>query len=86
MNVTIKPLTEFTVADFFDFFDNRPFSDGSQNAPCYCNCFHLTPTEVRIRIGERAAALGDGVEGLRLALRESAEHLIPENVKRKIIT
>jgi GNAT superfamily N-acetyltransferase len=80
MNVTIKPLTECTAADFFDFFDNRAFSDGSPNAPCYCNCFQLTPDEVRIGIGERAAALGGEVEGLRLALRESAQHLIKEGI------
>ncbi len=75
-DLCIKPLTESTLADFFDFFDNRAFSDGSPYAPCYCNCFHLTHDEVRIHIGERAAILGGGFEGLRLALRESAEKLI----------
>lgn len=78
MNLTIKPLTEATAADFFDFFDNRAFSDGSPYAPCYCNCFQLTPDHVRMHIGERASALGGGFEGLRLALRESAENLIKE--------
>lgn len=76
MNIVIKPLTESTMADFFDFFDNRAFSDGSPYAPCYCSCFQLTPDDVRIGIGNRAAALGGGFEGLRLALRESAEKLI----------
>ena len=80
MNLTIKPLTESNIADFFDFFDNRAFSDGSPYAPCYCNCFHLTPDEVRVDIGERAAAFGGGFEGMRLALRESAERLIKEGV------
>lgn len=80
MNLSIKSLTESTVADFFDFFDNRAFSDGSPYAPCYCNCFHLTHDEVRSGIGERAAALGGGFEGLRLALRESAESLIKEGI------
>ena len=80
MNLTIKPLTESNLADFFDFFDNRAFSDGSPYAPCYCNCFHLTPDEVSIGISERATALGGGYEGLRLALRESAEKLIREGI------
>lgn len=80
MNLIIEPLTESTAADFFDFFDNRAFSDGSPYAPCYCNCFHLTADECRITIGERAAALGGGFEGLRLALRESAESLIKEGI------
>ena len=76
----IKPLTQSNFADFFDFFDNRAFSDGSPYAPCYCNCFHLTHDEVRINIGERAQNLGGGFEGLRLALRESAEKLINEGI------
>lgn len=74
--LSIKPLTESNIADFFDFFDNRAFTDGSPFAPCYCNCFHLTHNEVRNNIGKRAATLGGGFEGLRLALRESAENLI----------
>lgn len=80
MNLTIQPLTEANITDFFDFFDNRAFSDNSPYAPCYCNCFHLTPDEVRINIGERAIALGGGFEGLRLALRESAESLIKAGI------
>ncbi|MDE5747855.1 MAG: GNAT family N-acetyltransferase [Acetatifactor sp.] len=80
MNLTIKPLTKSTIADFFDFFDNRAFSDGSPYAPCYCNCFHLTADEVRTGISERSETLGGGFEGLRLALRESAEQLINEGV------
>lgn len=43
MDFAIQPLTVVNAADFFDFFDNRAFSDGSPYAPCYCNCFHLTP-------------------------------------------
>ena len=82
MKLTIKPLTETTAADFFDFFDNRAFSDGSPYAPCYCNCFQLTPDHVRIHIGERASAFGGGFEGLRLALRESAENLIKDKILR----
>lgn len=76
MNLIIKPLTQSTIADFFDFFDNRAFSDGSPYAPCYCNCFHLTPNQVNVDISERAAALGGRFEGLKMALRESAESLI----------
>ncbi len=56
MELIIKPLTESTIADFFDFFDNRAFSDGSPYGPCYCNNFHLTPEEVRCGIDERRSA------------------------------
>ena len=82
MNLSIKPLSISTAADFFDFFDHRAFSDGSPFAPCYCNCFQLTADQVRIGIAERAAIMGEGVEGLRLALRESAEGLIEKGVLR----
>ena len=76
----LKPLTESNIADFFDFFDNRAFSDGSPYAPCYCNCFQLTHEEVKNNIGKRSAELGGGYEGLRLALRESAEILIRKGI------
>ncbi len=76
MNLQIKPLTRSNTEDFFDFFDNRAFTDNSPYAPCYCSCFQLTPDEVRVNIAARAKELGGGFEGLRLALRESARHLI----------
>ena len=80
MNITIEPLTKSTTADFFDFFDHRAFSDDSPYAPCYCNCFHLTPDEFKININERATVLGGGFKGLKLALRESAENLIKNGI------
>ena len=33
----IKKLTPDLLEDYFDFFDNRAFSDGSPFYPCYCN-------------------------------------------------
>ncbi len=76
----IKPLTKDNAADFFDFFDHRAFSDGSPYAPCYCNCFQLTPEEVCNGISSRADALGGGMEGLKLALKESAQGLIEKGM------
>ena len=32
----IKPLTPELNNDYLDFFDNRAFSDGNPNGPCYC--------------------------------------------------
>jgi GNAT superfamily N-acetyltransferase len=40
MNLTIKPLTLELADDFFDFFDNRAFSD-RKAAFCYCTWFHF---------------------------------------------
>ena len=33
---TIKPLTPELNKDYLDFFDNRAFTDGNPNGPCYC--------------------------------------------------
>lgn len=82
MELVIKPLTGANAEDFFDFFDNRAFSDGSPYAPCYCNCFHLTSDEVSGVLQARADALGGGDEGIETALRESAAKLIGKGVLR----
>ena len=34
--IIIKPLTSESTADYLDFFDNRAFTDGNPNGPCYC--------------------------------------------------
>ena len=82
MELVIKPLTRANAEDFFDFFDNRAFSDGSPYAPCYCNCFHLTADDVSGVLQARADALGGGDEGIKTALRESAAELIGKGVLR----
>ena len=80
MNITIEKLSKSNMADFFDFFDNRAFSDGSPFAPCYCNEFYLTPEEVCDDIGKRTEMLGGGFEGFTLALKESAKELIEKGI------
>lgn len=51
------------MADIFDLFDNRAFSDGSPYAPCYCNAFYLTAEEVSDGIGKRSEIPDGGLEG-----------------------
>ncbi len=80
MDLLIEPLTGANAADFFDFFDNRAFSNDSPDASCYCNCFHLTADEVCIGIQARADALGGGFDGMKGTLRESAAELIGKGV------
>ncbi|MDW7656899.1 MAG: GNAT family N-acetyltransferase [Bacillota bacterium] len=41
MNLEIKPLTPELAADFFDFFDNRAFTDHAEWSCCYCTYFHI---------------------------------------------
>jgi len=35
-NIIIKQLTAELNNDYLDFFDNRAFTDGNPNGPCYC--------------------------------------------------
>ncbi|MDR0862203.1 MAG: GNAT family N-acetyltransferase [Oscillospiraceae bacterium] len=41
MNLTIKPLTPELKADYFDFFENRAFTDDSPYR-CYCQMYQLS--------------------------------------------
>ncbi|MCL2518492.1 MAG: GNAT family N-acetyltransferase [Oscillospiraceae bacterium] len=45
MNTEIRKLTPELAADFFDFFDNRAFTDNSPEGPCYCTRFQMTKEE-----------------------------------------
>ena len=45
--ITIKALTPELIEDYFDFFDNRAFSDGSPYYPCYCNAFNLSSDQIK---------------------------------------
>ncbi len=44
MNLEIKPLTPALAADYFDFFENRAFTDNSPYR-CYCQVFQMTKEE-----------------------------------------
>lgn len=34
--IKIKALSPELKTDYLDFFDNRAFTDGNPNGPCYC--------------------------------------------------
>ena len=44
MNLSIKPLTPELVADYFDFFENRAFTDDSPYR-CYCQVYQMSKTQ-----------------------------------------
>ncbi|MDR0249440.1 MAG: GNAT family N-acetyltransferase [Oscillospiraceae bacterium] len=46
MNITIKPLTTELAADYFDFFENRAFTDDSPYR-CYCQIYQMSKTDYR---------------------------------------
>lgn len=63
-------------ADYFDFFDHRAFSDGSPYYPCYCNAYNMSAARIRSEIIEQAEKNGNGFEGFKQALRQSAERMV----------
>lgn len=40
MEITVKRLTPELITDYFDFFDNRAFTDHQEWSCCYCTMFH----------------------------------------------
>lgn len=46
MNLTIKPLTPELSDDYFDFFDNRAFTDDSPYR-CYCQVYQMTAEQLK---------------------------------------
>lgn len=50
--ITIKPLTLDLINDYLDFFDNRAFTDGNPNGPCYCTSPNQTEAEIRAMVSE----------------------------------
>lgn len=80
MNLTIKRMAPELAEDYFDFFDNRAFSDNSPYYPCYCNAFNMTPEQIKTEFFEQIEANGGGTEGLRISIRKSAERMVAEGV------
>lgn len=78
--ITIKALTPELIEDYFDFFDNRAFSDGSPYYPCYCNAFNLSLEQLKSEVFDKAPEYGEGKEGLRLALRASAWQMVQSGI------
>lgn len=75
MNIVIKRLTPDIATDFFDFFDNRAFSDNSPEGPCYCTRFQMTKEEEKSEFSH-VEALGGGSVGFMRVLRNIAERQI----------
>lgn len=78
MHIEIKALTPELEEAYFDFFDNRAFSDGSPYYPCYCNAFNMSAVEIREGLYVRAKQYCGDTEGWKRALRESAVRMVRE--------
>ncbi len=72
----IKKLTPDLSKDYFDFFDNRAFSDDSPFYPCYCNAFNLSKERMKTELYQKTEEYGNDFEAWKRALRESAERMV----------
>lgn len=77
MNITIKPLTPELSADYFDFFENRAFTDDSPYR-CYCQVYQMTKEQAKASYENMIAKGLDPGH----ASREEAERQIADGVLR----
>jgi len=75
MNIKIRKLTPELAVDYFDFFENRAFTDNSPYR-CYCQVFQLSKAEYR--------AAYDGLDGADVGRvsRECAARQIATGILR----
>jgi GNAT superfamily N-acetyltransferase len=70
MNITIKSLTPELTADYFDFFNNRAFTDNPPWGGCYCIAWQMTKEEEKTQLYDQVEAYGGGEENFMRALGE----------------
>ena len=71
MNLVIKPLTKDLTPDYLDFFDNRAFSDGNPNGPCYCTSPNMSDATIQKMVSE----FGNNIKG---TIRRYAAEMLNE--------
>lgn len=59
MIYSIKALSPELAKDYLDFFDNRAFSDGNPNGPCYCT----SPNMDKATEGKMVSEFGNDIKG-----------------------
>ena len=72
-DIMIAPLTSENKADYLDFFDNRAFTDGNPNGPCYCTSANQDEDTIRQMVSEFAE------NGVRQTVRRYAVKMLDEN-------
>ncbi len=79
--ITVKPLSPDIMADYFDFFNNRAFTDSPPWGGCYCTGFQMTKEEGKANFA-RVEALGGGQENFMRVLRETVVRQITSGALR----
>lgn len=72
-NITIKRLMPELKSDYLDFFDNRAFTDGNPNGPCYCT----SPNQDEETIKQMVSEFKDN--GVKETVRKYAVNMLDEN-------
>lgn len=72
-SIIIKPLTPEFNKDYLDFFDNRAFTDGNPNGPCYCT----SPNQDEETIKKMVKKFK--IFGVKKTLRKYAVKMLEEN-------
>ena len=78
-SLTIKPLSSELADDYFDFFDNRAFTNHEEWSCCYCTYFHFDKEREK-EVGEIVKAGAD----LKSTLRSVAAKLIKEGTRQTV--
>ena len=75
MNISIKPLTPELAEDYFDFFENRAFTDDSPYR-CYCQMYQMSKEQVKAAYDN-----ADGLDAGQMS-RKAAEQQIDSGILR----
>lgn len=68
--IVIKKLSQELNKDYLDFFDNRAFSDGNPNGPCYCTSSNQDEETIQQMISEFKA------NGVKNTIRKYAVEML----------
>lgn len=77
----IKPLTPDLAADYFDFHENRAFTDHPEWSHCYCFWFHMSSSQHQEMAAEIKAA-GNSQAALHSSLKTRAKKYINGGILR----
>lgn len=69
----IRPLSPEHKSDYLDFFDNRAFTDGNPNGPCYCTSPNQDETAIKQMVSEFQT------NGVKETIRKYAVRMLDEN-------
>ena len=68
--IVIKKLSQELNKDYLDFFDNRAFSDGNPNGPCYCTSPNQDEETIKQMVSEFKA------NGVKKTIRKYAVEML----------